>query len=124
PLLQNRQFVITVSDSTHFSLADALTGATIDGSTLGSLPSVAMVARVQEVVSPYTLGSWATVRLVQAETNAVILQGAVAPQLLTVTTLPIGGNSPVFSLAGLTFLDGPYLDPFTNGVQAQPNGVS
>src|SRR5216684_1947226 len=123
PTLQNRQFVITVIDSTHFSLADAITGASIDGSTIGPIATATAVSRFQELASPYIAGSWASLRLVQAETNAVQLQGSIPPQLLSVTTLPAGGLSAVFSLTGLTFLDGPYLDPFVNGVQAVPNGT-
>jgi hypothetical protein len=124
PLLQNRQFLATKIDTTHFSLQDALTLATIDGSTLGAIAGTATVARIQEVASPYAGGSWGTVRVVQAETTAVMLQGAVPPQLLQVTTLPAAGVSAQFSLSGLTFLDGPYLDPFTNGVQATPSALS
>jgi hypothetical protein len=123
-LTQNRQFVATRVDSTHFSIADALTGATIDGSTLGSLPAGAMVSRVQEVASPYISGSWASLRAVQAETSAVLLQAIFPPQLLNVTTSPGPGVDAQFSLAAVTFLDGPYLDPFTNGVQAVPSGLS
>ena len=42
PLLQNRQFTITVLSSTTFSLQDALTGANINGATLGTIfPSAA-----------------------------------------------------------------------------------
>ena len=51
PLLENRQFVITVIDPTHFSLTDAITGATIDGSTLGALVAGATVARVHELAT-------------------------------------------------------------------------
>jgi len=124
PLTQNRQFVITVIDTTHFSIADALTGATIDGSTLGALPAGATVGRVQEIASPYIAGSWASLHAVQAETNAVLLQGALPPQLLSVTAPSSSISDAQFSLAGITFLDGPYLDPFTNGVQAVPSAQS
>lgn len=122
PLTQNRQFVITVVDPTHFSLADALTGATIDGSTLGALPAGATVSRVQEVATPYVGGSWQALRGVQAELTATLLVPGVPPQLLT--AVPVNGGDAQFSLAGITFLDGPYLDPFTNGVQAAPSGLS
>lgn len=123
--LTNRQFIITRIDSTHFSLADALTGATIDGSTVSPVLPGTFAVRVQEIASPYAGGSWATVRFVQAETTAVVLQGIVPPQLLQVTTLPtVAGVQAQFSLGPITFLDGPYLDPFTNGVQAVPNGLS
>jgi hypothetical protein len=124
PLLENRQFVATKVDTTHFALADALSGANIDGATLGALAASATVAKVHERVTPYAGGSWATIRAVQAETTDILLCGTVAPQALQVTTLPSPGISPGFSLGSATFNDGPYLDPFTNGVIATPSAVS
>ena len=124
PLLQNRQFSITTVDSTHFSLTDAITGATIDGSTLGTIPAGATVSRIQESVSPYVGGSWATVRIVQAETTAFTLQATVPPQAITVTTLPAAGVDAQFAITPCVFNDGPYLDPFINGVQITPGGTS
>jgi hypothetical protein len=120
PRLQNRQFTITKTDNTHFSLQDALTGANIDGSTLGALNAGTKVSRVQSLTTPYVAGQWNTLRSVQAETTSVLLQGSNAPQIMQVTTLPNLTLQAQFSLGALTFLDGPYLDPFTNGVQATP----
>lgn len=74
--------------------------------------------------TPYTGGSWAAIRAVQAETADILLSPTVAPQALTVTTLPSPGISPAFALAPALFNDGPYLDPFTNGVQATPSAKS
>lgn len=124
PLLENRQFTITVIDSTHFSLADALTGAAIDGSTLGALVNGSSVMRVHELATAYVAGTWQNVRTVQAETTQVLLCPGVPPQALTVSTLPSVGVQAQFSLAAVTFNDGPYLDPFTNGVQAVPSALS
>lgn len=124
PLLQNRQFLLTVIDATHFSLQDALTTANIDGSTLGALAAGATVSRVQELVTPYTGGAWSTVRAVQAETTDILLHGAVAPQALTVTTLPTSMQNAIFAISPATFNDGPYLDPLTNGAQLSPSAVS
>jgi chitodextrinase len=124
PLLQNRQFLITRIDSTHFSLQDAIGGANIDGSTLGPVGVGTKVSRIHEITSPYIGGIWSTVRIIQAETTGVVLQGTLPPQLLQVTTPPSSGVSAQFNLSNLTFLDGPYLDPFVNGVQANPSGVS
>jgi hypothetical protein len=70
------------------------------------------------LATPFIGGSWASIRAVQAETTDILLCPTVAPQALTVTTPP--GVSPSFALAPATFNDGPYLDPFTNGVQATP----
>jgi len=124
PLLENRQFIATKIDTMHFSLADALTGAAIDGSTLGALVAGATVARVSENISPYIGGAWAAIRAVQAETTDLLLSPTVAPQALTVTTLPSLGVSPAFAINPAVFNDGPYLDPFTNGVQATPSAES
>jgi hypothetical protein len=127
PLLQNRQFTIMTVDSTHFSLTDALTGTTIDGSTLGvsGIPATATVSRIQEITTPYVGGAWGTLRAVQAESNAILLQGTLAPQILSVTTLPnpAAGTGPIFALAAAVLNDGPYLDAFTNGVQVTPSGL-
>lgn len=124
PLLQNRQFLITTVDSTHFSLTDALSGATIDGSTLGAIPAGLTVTRIQEITTPYTVGSWALLRLIQAETTAVIVAPNQIPQILTVTVLPSPGVDAQFSLAALVFNDGPYLDPPVNGAQITPGGTT
>src|SRR6267378_899917 len=82
PLLRARRFKITVTDSTHFSLADPITLANIDGSTLGwSVPvaNTVIVVRMLALVTPYTAGSWSTVRKVQAETQAILLHSSFAP---------------------------------------------
>jgi hypothetical protein len=121
PLLENRQFLATKIDTTHFSLADAITGDTIDGSTLGAIASGATVSRVQELDTVYVGGTWQNVRAVQAETTDILLQASMPPQALTVTTLPADGTNAVFAINPALFNDGPYLDPFINGVQANPN---
>src|SRR5262249_55486078 len=122
PTLQNRQLKITRIDPTHFSLTDALTGATIDGSTLGAFTGTATVSRVQEIASPYVGSAWASLRAIQAELTATLLQASFPPQLMTAT--PAAGGDAQFGIVPITFLDGPYLDPFTNGVQAVPGAKS
>lgn len=126
PLLQNRQFTWTNLTSSTGSLADALTGVTIDGSTLGvsGLAAGATISRIQDITTPYIAGAWSSLRMVQAETTGILLNGSFAPQALTVPTLPGIGVQAQFALAAATFDDGPYLDPFTNGVQAVPDGTT
>ena len=109
PLVLNRQFVITVTAATQFTLADALTGATIDGSTLVAFVS-GNVTRIAEVISPYPTTFWPSVQVVQAETKAAILHGLVPPQLLTATP-PTSAADATFTIAPAQFKDGPYLDP-------------
>jgi hypothetical protein len=123
PLLQARQFAWTHTGAHTGTIADALTGATIDGSTLGvgSLAAAATMSSIQDIATPYVAGTWASLRMVQAETTGILLNGAYAPQALTVTALPGLTTDAQFALAAATFNDGPYLDPFTNGVQVNPN---
>jgi hypothetical protein len=73
-----------------------------------------------ELITPYVGGSWANVRTVQAETTDILLCPTVVPQALTAKTVP-PAVSATFALAPAVFNDGPYLDPFTNGVQATPS---
>ena len=127
PLLRARVFKITVTDSTHFSLADPLTGANIDGSTLGWSAPVAntvIVVRMLAMTTPYTAGSWSSVRKVQAETQAVLLHGSFQPQNLKVNTLPTASAFATFNLTRVAFTDGPYLDPPTDGTVLTPNVTS
>ena len=122
PTLQNRQVSINRLTGTTYSLFDPLTGATIDGSTLGplSLPSTAFSFRIQELVTPYISGSWAPLRMVQAELTGILLNNSIEPQALVVASPPSTNTNAVFSLSTAVFEDGPYLDPFNNGVQAVP----
>lgn len=126
PLLQNRQLTWTNITSGTGSLTDALTGATINGSTLGvsGLSANATISRIQDIATPYVAGVWSSLRMVQAETTGIMLNGSFAPQALTVPTLPGVSIDAQFALAAATFNDGPYLDAFTNGVQAVPDGTT
>ena len=60
----------------------------------------------------------------QAETTDILLAPTVAPQALVATTLPGARSRAAFTLNPAIFNDGPYLDPFTNGVQATPGAKS
>lgn len=111
PLLQNRQFVITVVDSTHVSIADAITGTGVDGSTLGAFVS-GNVTRILEIATNYTGGSWASLRSVQAEERTLLLNGT-APQVLQVASPPTSTLFATFDYGPANFIDGPYLDPIT-----------
>lgn len=123
-ILQNREFEITVVDPTHFSIADALTGAAIDGATITAFTSGATVSRVHELETIYGTGSWADVRAVQAETTSILLAATKAPQALTVVTPPTSGVNPAqFAIEPALFLDGPYLDPVA-GSTITPSATS
>lgn len=124
PTLQSRQFKITVLSSTTFSLADGLTGAAIVGAGLGFFVAAMLrINRIHEVASPYESGRWATTRAITAEQQAVLLNTAVAPQVLSLTQEPTGQLEGQFALAEADFKDGPYLDPFP-GSWITPSGAS
>lgn len=123
PLLQNRQFTITVTAPTKFTLADSITGAAIDGATLGTFVS-GNVNRILEIATGYTSGSWATLRSVQAEERTVLLNGS-RPQILEVETDPTPTQFATFTYSQADFIDGPYLDPIPGSVVTSSalNGV-
>src|SRR6185503_4741929 len=126
PLLQGRVFNLTRVNSTHFSLADSVTGQNLDGSLLTFTGTAGSILRIFDITTPYISGSWASLRIAQAENTAFLLLNSVAPYALTLTTDPGVDNNyaAVFSLAAAVFNDGPYLDPFTNGVRATPSAKS
>jgi hypothetical protein len=131
PLLQGRLFAATVTSATEFTLTDSITGATINGATLGAFVS-GNVTRVLEIATPYTSTLWSTLRAVQADVpvlnattpGAVLLSGTIKPYVLTVVTPPTITASATFTLAPIIFKDGPYYDPFTNGVTALPSALN
>lgn len=132
PLLQNREFVITVTSTTEFTMKDQITD---DGDVgdVGPIPAGAVVCRVLILGSPYggpgSDTDFNLVRKVQAETTALLLHPAVAPVLLAVTTPPAAatpgpfGPFAQFGLGAATFTDGPYLDRIP-GSTITPTGVS
>lgn len=129
PLLCNRVFTATVTDPTHVSIADSITGATIDGSTLGWSGAVAgagtaVIARVFKSSTVYAASAWKTIRPVQAETQSFLLHGSYAPYVLSATALPTSSSFATFSLAKATFTDGPYLDPPIDSSTLTPSGTT
>jgi hypothetical protein len=131
PILQNRQFSVTVLSASTFSLHDAVSGADIDGTTIGTwVPSPSYYCiGVFEIATPYVGGSWSDVRLVQAEQQTgngsqavgIFLEGAHAPQVLAVTGLPTDAARATFTFGPAVFKDGPYLDPVPGGTLATPS---
>lgn len=124
PLLLNRQFQITVTGPTTFTLADALTGENIDGSTLGTFVA-GNFARIQDLASPYTAQAWANAVAVQSDKNVMMLQGTIAPQVIYPASeaTPTGLDAQ-FAIEPANFFDGPYLDPPTNGTRLQPANIT
>lgn len=126
PLLQNRLFLITVLSTTTFSIADPITGANIDGSTLGySAPTpVPSVQRVLEVATPYSAQAWQNVRSVQADGSSALLHATIAPQVLMVTAQQTSLSFATFALTPAIFKDGPYLDPVAGGALVTPSALN
>ncbi len=124
PLLQNRTFFITVIDPTHFALADAITFANIDGSTLGAPAAGTLVSHVQELGTVYASSSWINIRSVQAQDKAVLLHPDIPPRTISVTVQPTPGNFAQFAINPTSLIDGPYLDPVAGGITATPSALS
>ena len=122
--LFNRQFVATVIDSQHFSLTDPVTGAAINGAALNLAGWTVGVARVVDFATPYVFGTaWSTtqLRVVQDEDVAFVLVPGFSPYALeNVGTT----NAPTFTWTQPIFLDGPYLDPPTDGSTLTPSAQS
>lgn len=125
PLLANRRFRLVKTDTTHFSLYDETTGEAIDGSTLGWTAGLNIsLKRVIELLSPYTSGTWDSLRLIQGDvdgvTQALLLRRNVAPRIL-VPAVPASTTTP-FTIDAAAFVDGPYLNP-TPGAQATASAL-
>ncbi len=120
--LKNRVCAITVTDTTHFSIVDAVSGASIDGA---AFTTAGTVTKVLEIATPYTSGSWATLRQVQDEKRAILLNAIVRPYVLQVETNPSPASYATFSFSAADLLDGPYLDPIAGTIMtpATANGV-
>jgi len=127
-----RQLVITVLSPTTFSIADALTGAAINGASIGAAFASGTVSRIQEIVTPYTNQAWRTLRAVQSEipttqtpvSGSVFLHGNIPPQVLQVATQPSPSQFATFTFGPAVFRDGPYLDPVKGGATITPSGLS
>lgn len=116
-LLQQREFAITVVNTTHFTIADAVTGSGIDGTALGYSSSGSdTVSKVLALSLPYTtLAVVQAIRVVKADNLAVILSPGYAP----ITLYYNGATFSVTSPIDTTVLDGPYLDPLVGSAGGQ-----
>lgn len=121
PLLCNRQFQIEDLGTKSFTLRDAITGATIDGSTLTYVAGETLdnVSKVFELVTPYPEPLLQSLRCVTNETTVLLLQGTFQPRVIS------AGNTPSpFQINTQDFSDGPYLDLNTTTTTLTPSGVS
>ena len=111
-VLQNRQFLITVTGTNTFSLQDAITNTNINGSGFGSFMG-GTVARVLELNTNYYGQGWQQIVPIQTETQSILVNGQL-PQVVSLLTPPGPTSNATFSIAPSNFQDGPYLDPIAN----------
>jgi hypothetical protein len=139
--LVNRRFLITKIDTTHFTLVDEVTAEGLDGSTINwnAAKVTATAAKILELATPYSSGSWTKVKLVAAAqaspqgfSEAILLHPDNPPQVIaTDSVVPTGTNLQGFTIADAAFQDGPYYDPpvnsqFDNGatITVSSNGLT
>lgn len=126
----NRQFTVTKVSTTQFTLADSVTGATIDGSTFTLPAANVFMGRILTLATSYSQAQLPNVRSVQCEIlsnnvlqgNVVLLHNAVAPQVVVNSTAENTAAFAQFTINSITFSDGPYFDPVNGTVSA--SGVS
>src|SRR5579859_303583 len=122
--LLGRQLVITVVDTTHFSVADSVTGAPIDGTSMVLGSSDVTVTRIADFVTPYAENDLQAINQVQDQSDLLLLHTAYPPQAVISTSPEQGTSFAVFTFGEAVFKDGPYLDPPTDGTTITPSGVS
>lgn len=108
-----------------FSLADEITGVNFNGSSLQPF-TTGTLNRIQEVTTPFigTLAQLQQTRLLQTENVGLLVRGDTAPQGIVITTDPGANQFAQFNISPANFIDGPYLDPPTNGVKVTPSAAS
>jgi hypothetical protein len=122
--LANRAFRIVGVSTTTFKLYDAITGVSLDGSLLTWATTLSVtVKKIRDIVTPYTSTLIPSLRVVQSEEDALLLQATKAPRVLTMDQEPTDTLAAQFSLATANFRDGPYLDPVTDSI-ATPSGTT
>lgn len=120
--LLGRQFVLRAgADDQHWTLFDALTAQPLDGLTVNWDNGKAIqVARVFEITTPYTNGAWQSLRATQSDDMVILWHPNFPPY---VVFAPIDGGN-LFTFNKAQFIDGPYLDPPTDGSYLTPTGLS
>lgn len=118
-VLKLRKFTITRLTSTTFSLADAITNASIVGAAVNTpAPTVTLVAsRVLDVATPWSAGAWANLRSVQNQDFAVLLHPDTPPYTFTLDATLVTGSA---TLEASNLIDGPYKDADLSGAFLSP----
>ena len=134
PLIENRIVQLTKVDTTHFSLTDPITGSNINGASLAAIGAGVTFNRILDIATPFIGGSWASGNMVvvqgdaqsdvESKQPAFLLTPNLPPYAITVEADPTPSSFATFNFGLATFEDGPYQNPFTNGAQVTPNGLS
>lgn len=116
PALVQRAVKITRVDSTHLSLADAVTGAAISGASFSGSFNAATISHIFQAASPYVGSAWRNLRKVQvsdSEQNPYGTAGIILQRVIflhgSYQPRSIRSNS-TFQLVTEDFKDGPYVD--------------
>lgn len=131
-ILQNRQFAITVIDSTHFSISDPITGAAVNGAQVNWVVEdiSAQAGRILQIATPYITAQLPSIRKIQAagvgpdqSDVCMLLDGVQHPQTLTGIANATAPQLASFAITQQDFSDGPYLAP-VSGSYVTPNATS
>lgn len=111
-VVQNRHLLIATQNGTTGLTANDDKGNALPSNITSNGLNGATLIRVKRFDSTgITAAMLSTLRVIQAQTKAIILSG-VAPQTLSITTDIVAGSDtdPTVALATTSFSDGPYLD--------------
>jgi hypothetical protein len=122
--LLGRQLELTSTGSTTFTVVDAVTGVPIDGTSMVLGSTDLTVTRIADFATPYQAADLQAVNTVQDQTDLILLHGSYKPYALLSTRPEQGSDFAVFNLNPAVFLDGPYLDPPTDGTTITASGLS
>lgn len=122
--LANRQFVVTATGTTTFTLIDAVTGLPLDGSTFQGTGWT--FYHILELTTPYVNGSWSACNITAAQSNQqapilIVWHKQYPPQLITATG---AGDVWSFSISPIDFNNGPYLKPVQTTTWALSSNTS
>lgn len=121
-ILGNRVFRLLSGSGTTFTLGEDLPGETtsnFDGALVTAVNSGELVAkRILSFATSYGVNEIPTLRSVQTQGTAILLQGTVTPHQLDYSPV-----TDAFTLSAAQLLDGPYLDPVSGSI-ATPNAVT
>jgi hypothetical protein len=125
--LKNRQFILTSTGASTFSIADSISGTAVDGSTINfdGATVTTQVGMLIDMTTPYTSTTYRECTLVQNEESAVLLHPDFAPQEVTITP---DASVTAYDVATATWeeaniKDGPYYDLVGGGAFLYPTTV-